>query len=374
VSIKSSIQQNLVLLPGWRTKRKIVVFESDDWGTIRMPDAITLKALSNKNPALLDDPMCRVDSLECNNDLVALFDVLKSVKDSKGNNAVLTANTIVANPDFDKIAASGYNQYFYENFTDTLRRYPARDLVHQLITEGITAGLYRPQFHGREHVNIDQWLKALKNNHPELMEAFKYGVFGIPISDKNTKRKNLMSALDFEDFKEAEGKKQIIQDGLQIFNDIFGFSSRSFIATTYIWHPGIEQSLSEHGVKYLQGISYQYIPSPGADWYKRKFHYTGQKNKYGQTYLTRNAFFEPSMMPGKDVIGECLRRIELAFRWRKPAIIGSHRLNFIGSIDEKNRTGNLRLFCELLHRIQSAWPNVEFMSTDQLGDLIKFKN
>lgn len=24
-------------LPGWKTNRKIVVFESDDWGSIRMP-------------------------------------------------------------------------------------------------------------------------------------------------------------------------------------------------------------------------------------------------------------------------------------------------------------------------------------------------
>ena len=29
--------RNLSNLPGWRTSRKIVVIESDDWGTIRMP-------------------------------------------------------------------------------------------------------------------------------------------------------------------------------------------------------------------------------------------------------------------------------------------------------------------------------------------------
>jgi hypothetical protein len=32
-----SIVRNLANLPGWCTNRKIVVIESDDWGSIRMP-------------------------------------------------------------------------------------------------------------------------------------------------------------------------------------------------------------------------------------------------------------------------------------------------------------------------------------------------
>jgi hypothetical protein len=31
-----SKKKNLLHLPGWYTKRKIVVFENDDWGSIRM--------------------------------------------------------------------------------------------------------------------------------------------------------------------------------------------------------------------------------------------------------------------------------------------------------------------------------------------------
>ena len=370
MGIKSTIQQNLILLPGWRTKRKIVVFESDDWGSIRMPDAAVFEQLSKKNSALHDDPMSRFDSLESNDDLLAMFEVLGGVKDSNGKCAVLTANTIVANPDFDKIAAGNYDQYYYERFTKTLERYPHREQVADLIANGITAGLYKPQFHGREHVNVSQWMKALKNGHPELLEAFQYRVFGISLSDKNTKRRNLMSALDFDDYSEAEEKKEIVRDGMNIFEEIFGFRSASFIATTYIWDAAIEKTLQEGGVKYLQGIPYQYVPNPGGDWYKRTFHFTGQKNGNGQFYLVRNAFFEPSLTPGKDVVGQCLKRIELAFTWRKPAIIGTHRLNFIGSIDEKNRTGNLKLFRELLKTITAKWPDVEFMSTDRLGDLI----
>jgi len=34
-----SIKSHLLNLPGWHTNRKIVVIESDDWGSIRMSSA-----------------------------------------------------------------------------------------------------------------------------------------------------------------------------------------------------------------------------------------------------------------------------------------------------------------------------------------------
>ena len=34
--IKENVSRNLSNLPGWRTKRHIIVIESDDWGSIRM--------------------------------------------------------------------------------------------------------------------------------------------------------------------------------------------------------------------------------------------------------------------------------------------------------------------------------------------------
>jgi len=47
-----------------------------------------------------------------------------------------------------------------------------------------------------------------------------------------------------------------------------------------------------------------------------------------------------------------------------------HRLNVIGAIDVKNRKDNLFLLKNLLTQIANRWPEVEFMSTDELGDLI----
>ena len=37
MNIKSTLSNTFLNLPGWHTRRKLVVIESDDWGSIRMP-------------------------------------------------------------------------------------------------------------------------------------------------------------------------------------------------------------------------------------------------------------------------------------------------------------------------------------------------
>ena len=131
-----------------------------------------------------------------------------------------------------------------------------------------------------------------------------------------------------------------------------------------------QKTLYEGSVKYIQGLVVQSIPTGTFGNYKKKYHFLGNRNKYGQYYLVRNAFFEPSLTKASDPVGECLSRINIAFRWNKPAIISSHRINYIGSLVEKNRSDNLKLLDELLGRIIKTWPDVEFMPSDELGDLI----
>ena len=98
----------------------------------------------------------------------------------------------------------------------------------------------------------------------------------------------------------------------------------------------------------------------------------GEINDFGQYSLVRNCVFEPSQhAAAHDNVSECLKGIENAFFWHKPAIITAHRLNFIGFIDPKNRQRNLKQLRDLLKTILKRWPDVEFMTTVELGDLIE---
>ena len=87
--------------------------------------------------------------------------------------------------------------------------------------------------------------------------------------------------------------------------------------------------------------------------------------------MVRNASFEPSQCSGQDVVSECLKDIQNAFFWHKPAIISAHRLNFIGELNKRNRLDNLVALDILLSKILLRYSDVEFMSSEQLGEFIK---
>ena len=65
--------------------------------------------------------------------------------------------------------------------------------------------------------------------------------------------------------------------------------------------------------------------------------------------------------------------ITTAFSSGKPAVISTHRINYIGYIDEKFRTANLSLLKQLIKELVTRYPDVEFMTSDELGSLIEEK-
>ena len=87
---------------GRRIKQKIVVIESDDWGSIRTPNKEAVE-LSHNFGSQIKNSRYHVDGLATSKDLDRLFDVLSNHRDKNGLRTKLTANTIVANPDYKRI-------------------------------------------------------------------------------------------------------------------------------------------------------------------------------------------------------------------------------------------------------------------------------
>lgn len=371
--IKQTITNNLINVPGWHTRRHILVIESDDWGSIRMPSKKVYEELLSRGLHVDRDPYCRYDNLATVDDLSALFEVLQSVKDKNGRNAVLTANAVVANPIFGKIKESGYSEYFYEPFTETLKNYPSHEGVYEMWKQGIDAGIFHPQFHGREHLNVKKWLQALQCGEEATCFAFEKGTFGLTSLVSSSIVTHYMGAFNSCESQDLTFYRQSIIEGLDLFAKLIGYQSESFIATTYTWSPKIEPFLLDAGVKYLQGMVHQKVPLDGGyHFVYKKNNFTGRKSPCGLTYVTRNCFFEPSQLD-VDSVADCMRRISIAFRWGKPAVIGAHRVNFIGNIVESNRTNNLKALATILKHVVKKYPDVEFMSTDELGKLISEK-
>lgn len=356
---------------GWRTKRHLVVLSSDDWGSVRMPSRETYERFLRAGIRVDSDPFCRYDSLATKHDLENLFEVLNSVKDKNGRPAVMTANTLSANPVFDKIRESGFTQYFYEPFTETLKRDIAHNGAWEMWQQGMNAGIFRPQCHGREHLYVKKWLNALQNGHYSTLKAFELGTWGLTKNADPTLDKYYMGAYDSGRKVEQEYFGQIIDDGLNLFEQIFGYRSRSFVPTTYTWSYSLEKYMGRGGVHYIDSAISQHIPISRSHMWTIYNGFQGTRSRAGLIRLFRNCFFEPSTKPNYDFVADCLNRIAIAFKWGKAANICAHRVNFIGSIDPTNSDRNLPEFKRLLQEIVKRWPDVEFVTSDELGRIIE---
>lgn len=352
-----------------------MVIESDDWGTIRMPSREVYDEFMSCGIRVDRDPYCRYDNLATKHDLENLFEVLHSVKDKNGHSAVITANTLSANPVFDKIKESNFTQYYFEPFTETLKRDAAHVDAFDMWKQGMAEGVFHPQSHGREHLYVKKWLRTLQNGDLITRTAFDLGTWGLTAHVDTSIKEYYMGAFNSSEDADIQEFENIIDDALRMFKNIFGFESKSFIATTYEWSPKIEPFLAQRGVKYIQGTFQQKIPIGDDLGVKVTYHgFQGTRTKAGLIRLLRNCFFEPSTKENYDWVGDCLKRIEIAFRWDKAVNISAHRVNFIGSIDAANTDKNLLEFKHLLQEIVKRWPDVEFVTSDQLGEIIENAN
>lgn len=363
-NFKNQYRSRKIAKLDWRTNRHIVVLESDDWGSIRMSNKSDWNKLLQKGYSVDKRPYERYDTLESDEDLLALYQVLEKHKDSSGHHPVITANMLVANPDFQRIKEADYQEYFFEPIMETYKRYYGDSKVLEIMREGMDNGLFMPQSHGREHFNVRDWMSALRAKDPDVLAAFEYGMCGIAPKDHPERGNCMMVALKTVDEVSQKEVNEIVSEGLDLFERLWGWRSETFIAPCYRWNEDIEKVLSDGGVKLLQSSR-----CSRSGWsVDRLYHYSGQRNMYGQIYSIRNSWFEPANASG-DEVGRALSQVSRIFSSQKVASISTHRINYVGGLSEKNRTKNLIMLDDFLNRIIKMYPDVEFLSSNRLIEL-----
>lgn len=371
--IKSTISRNLINAKGWRTDRKIIVFESDDWGSIRMPSKTIYNKLKKTRISHTLSLYDKLDSLENRDDFQNLLQLGSQFKDYKNNHLVFTLNTVMQNPDFNKIKESEYKQFYGIPFFKSYQQYYGENL-EDLWVKGIEEKLIKPQFHAREHLNQSLWLKDLRKGNKDVQIAFDHNFFAVKTNTSSCLRKHYLATYFSETKKEFEKVCFVTKEGLNMFKDVFGYNSETFIASNYCWPKELEEVLKENRVKGIQtqrgNTNTDYINGKTS---VKRF-YTGQKNEFNQTYTVRNVLFEPYLDSNRDWVDLSLKQIKNAFFWKKPAIICMHRVNFASEMKTKNRDRNLNTLKKLIGEILKRFPDVEFMSSDKLNQLIKNEN
>ena len=323
-ALLTKAKEKSISLRGFHTDRKLVVIESDDWGSIRMPSKHTFDELVSLGDKPQNDAFLRNDCLETEDDLSALYETLCSVKDSNGNPAVITANFAVANPKFECIDYEN-GVYEFEPFFETYNRYYGENAVMEFVKKGISLKCFHPQLHCREHMNVARWMRDLKAQKADTITAFENSMIGIESSFSESNPFGYMDALNTDCSKDNE-LSQIIKDAHRIFRNAFGFASKTFAASCYVWNKNVEKTLCELGIHYIQSNVWQNYPVGENDQfrYKRKIHFTGEKNKDGQMYSVRNCTFEPAYLQNpEESADDCFDEIKKSFAARNPAVICS---------------------------------------------------
>lgn len=353
----------------WKTSRKLLVFESDDWGSLYLPHKHHIHSLeqagilqANRTGYLL------YDCLEKSDDLQSLFDLLSQYSDIHGNPARFTFNTVMGNPDFEKIRESGFREYFLQHFFDSYVQYNEED-CRKLWTDGMAARLFTPQFHAREHVNVPRWMGDLQCGREDTLIAFEKNYYCLTRSTKSPV--DYLTAYWPDSVEQLREIKKITADGLNSFEETFGCKSNSFVACCFVLPEEVECLTSDYGVKLIQTQRRHRAPIAGENDSFFRTHYSGQTNRCGQTYSVRNVIFEPALDESIEWSDLAFQQIVDAFKRRVPAVVSTHRVNFVGGRDLKNRERSLKILGSLLKKLILKFPDIEFLSSDELLSAVR---
>ena len=352
---------------GWSTKRKLLVIEADDFGwsnIYRRGDVLDYLDLQSNSSYFL-----KHDKLEDRKDLDNIYGVLKSVKDKNDNHAVLTPLVVMAYPDFEKIANSDFQNFYYKPFYDLVSKLHGEETWDKW-QEGIESGLLVPEYHGRDHINVSKWLQELKNNKSIAYQAFKNDIATLDHKfelDGVTHKSS--AAYIFLNKDDVANKIESLESGINLFNDVFGRKPTLFTPPGSGYSYVYNQTLVENGVKSVQlQRRHNLLMEDGS--YKAKNYYFGEKAIDKRLLITpRNCLFEPHNRSKDNWVKSCFTDVSVAFQMRKPAIISTHRINFVNQ--EKPENGNgLEKLEELLNKLVHKYPDIEFVSKNELLEIM----
>lgn len=363
---------NIKNLPGWHTRRKLVVFAVDDYANVRLASAAARNKLSAAEVPL-NGRFDHLDTLESREDLEALFEVLACVKDCYGQHALLTPYAMAANLNFEAVSGKS-TEYRFEPVTTTFARCAAEDPkayegAWTLWQQGMRSNLLAPQFHGREHLNVALIEKKLEARDKVLRaNILQKSLVGLT-EEPTMPGVGFTHAFGVVEQADIVHHREIIAEGLVLFKEVYGLRPTTFTPPAQQLHPALYTALEELGVHAVHKPFYT-LRRIEAGRTIREVNFLGRRKGQDHVNIVRNVVFEPNALQ-RDSVALALRQIEAAFRWGKPAIISSHRVNFCGHIDPANRRAGLDDLKRLLLAIVGRWPEVEFISAAELAQLIE---
>ena len=352
---------------GYRSCGPVLVIESDDWGATRVPSAEALDDFAGRHPEFRPDHYQRLDALDSYDDVASLRGVLLGVSNAAGEHPKVTMNFAMANPDFGAIRDNGFSRFEYEPLQTSYRRGGAGKTTLDALREASSSGVLRPQLHAREHLNATSWLSDVRGGGASR-DAFDLGMVGVGGAE--------YCAMDALNPLNADvDRVAYLAEAAALFEATFGFSSKSFIASCYVWDGEVERILRALGISQIQSGRFQRAPRRDGS-LARRLRSMGSTTRCGQVLTVRNCNFETARWKDEglsraEIVERGVREVEEAFALRHPAVVCSHRVNYVSAVSPENAELGRGCLAEMLERVTEAHPDVRFLFSDELGDEIR---
>lgn len=328
-----------VLVRLWRepvVRRPVLIIESDDWGP---------------------GPDSHAHALE------QLCGMLNRCTDGSGRAAVMTVGVVLAAPDNAAIRDRGYREYARRTLQD-----PAFEKVWHALRRGRDRGVLALQLHGLEHLWPAAFMHALTRDDAvrqwvREQAGFDTGSLPSAIQSRWTDTSSLPS-VPIEPGLIAAAVNQEIR----LFEACFDRLPAVAVPPTFVWSAPVERAWSAGGVRFIitPGRRYTGRDASGRPAFVDRRMLNGDMAASGCTYLVRDVYFEPALGHRAEA---ALETVSNRFRLGRPALVETHRFNFVG--DAADMARNLEETERLLATALARIPSLRFMSSEELGEAMR---
>jgi len=302
---------------------RAVVLESDDWGLCAWaPDEPALRALlalpQFRSPA---GRRYAGSTLESANDVRRLAARLAEFKGGDGFPPVWQANTVMAAPDYARLAPPDYacDALPLADFPEAPGRW-ARPGLGAAVRDACAAGTWWPELHGLHHLPEAAWLRALRDGADDARRAFEQQS---PVCDA------VAASGEYDPSEPLELRRRNLGGAVRRFRSVFGRAPESFCPPDYRWDDAVEAEAERLGVTTIQGRAER---ADGA--LPRVRHFLGRfgfpRTDGARFYLPARIAFEPGAEDEPRLGADAAHRaIHAAWKRSQPAIVSTHRASYV---------------------------------------------
>ncbi len=337
-----------------------VVFESDDWGLCGfVPRADALQGLATDSlRAGRVPPVYWGSTLEDSAAVAALAGILAGHRGADGLPPVWQPNYILAALAFDPDGPADAAPWRRHDLPDLPAAY-ARPGLWRAVAAARAEGVWRPELHGALHYDPERRREAVAASPPAAAAAAR-GVLPFP---------GVGRAWELGPWRPTKALATELDRSLRGFARLFGRPPTSIMAPDYVWDGRCEDLWQDRGLDVIQGKREQRNPAwlgRGAIGRLLKVADRGwsRRRHPGRIYLERNCRLEPVQAadPGSTAAA-CLGEVRRAWRAGEPAVVESHRVNYVHT-DPAVPAAGRRALQGLLAGLEAPGPAAPLYLTD----------